>query len=99
MNSAERREAILRLLRKAHQPVTGSQLSQIFGVTRQVVADIAILRAQGEHIMATPKATSSTQADRGLGSGGPSQPAIQVIWTRSVLNWRWWWSWAVRLSM
>ncbi|MGI6150128.1 MAG: transcription repressor NadR [Firmicutes bacterium] len=56
MNSAERREAILRLLRKAHQPVTGSQLSQIFGVTRQVVvADIAILRAQGEHIMATPQ--------------------------------------------
>jgi len=56
MSAAKRREEILKLLKKANRPVSGSQLSQAFGVTRQVVvADIAILRAQGEHIMATPQ--------------------------------------------
>lgn len=56
MTSDERRESIVRLLRAAENPVTGSHLSQAFGVTRQViVSDIAILRAQGEKIMATPR--------------------------------------------
>lgn len=56
MSTAKRREEILKLLKRANGPVTGSQLSQVFGVTRQVVvADIAILRAQGENIMATPQ--------------------------------------------
>lgn len=56
MTSEMRREEILKALKKAHGPITGNQLSQEFGVTRQVVvADIAILRAKGEQIMATPQ--------------------------------------------
>jgi transcriptional regulator of NAD metabolism len=56
MRTAKRRAEILKVLKQAKEPVTGTQLSQEFGVTRQVVvADIAILRAQGENIMATPQ--------------------------------------------
>lgn len=56
MNAEERRGGILRVLRESKQAVTGSQLSDLFGVTRQVVvADVAILRAAGEGIIATPQ--------------------------------------------
>ncbi len=56
MTSEERRESIVRMLRQSQNPVTGSHLSQVYGVTRQViVSDIAILRARGETIMATPR--------------------------------------------
>ncbi len=54
MTNEERRAAILRMLLESHSPVTGAQLSEIFGVTRQViVADIAILRARNQPIVAT----------------------------------------------
>lgn len=56
MTSETRREEILNVLKKAQEPITGNQLSQRFGVTRQVVvSDIAILRARGEQIVATPQ--------------------------------------------
>ena len=56
MTSETRREEILKALKKAQGPITGNQLSQLFGVTRQVVvSDIAILRASGEQIVATPQ--------------------------------------------
>lgn len=56
MNSINRRASILKLLQESQEPVTGGQLSEHFGVTRQViVSDIALLRAQGEDIIGTPR--------------------------------------------
>ena len=49
-------ERILALLEEAEEPITGSTLSSLFGVTRQViVGDVAVLRAQGAGIIATPQ--------------------------------------------
>jgi transcriptional regulator of NAD metabolism len=54
--SHNRRAAILELLMNRHKPVTGSELAQHFGVSRQVIVqDIALLRAQGADIVATPR--------------------------------------------
>jgi len=56
MTKEERREEILSLLEQADAPLTGSALSSRFGVTRQViVGDIAVLRAEGREIIATPQ--------------------------------------------
>lgn len=56
MNSRERRAQILVLLKEAAKPHTGTELSELFGVTRQViVSDVAIMRAAGEQIIATPQ--------------------------------------------
>jgi len=51
---ADRRLALLQLLRERRRPVTGAELAQRFGVSRQVIVqDIALLRAQGADIVAT----------------------------------------------
>jgi transcriptional regulator of NAD metabolism len=51
-----RREALLLQLSQAGGPITGTDLAQRFGVSRQVIVqDIAILRAAGEQILATPQ--------------------------------------------
>ncbi len=55
MDSTRRRAAIKGILEK-ESPVTGSNLSARLGVTRQVIVqDMALLRAQGERILATPQ--------------------------------------------
>ena len=52
----ERRKELIRTLRGANEPVLGSDLAQQFGVSRQVlVQDMAILRAAGTDIIATPR--------------------------------------------
>jgi len=56
MNSESRRKIINELLIKKNNPIKGSSLAEELGVTRQVIVkDIAILRAQGEKIIATPE--------------------------------------------
>lgn len=56
LTSAQRRDAILAYIRNSAEPVTGGRLSEVFGVTRQIiVADIAILKARGESIIGTPQ--------------------------------------------
>ncbi|MBZ2175419.1 transcription repressor NadR [Schnuerera sp. xch1] len=56
MDAWERREKILYTLRKSEKPIKGTKLSKIFGVSRQVIVqDIALLRARGEDILATPQ--------------------------------------------
>lgn len=56
MPKEQRRTQILSLLKKAQAPVTGSNLSRMLGVTRQIiVSDVAVLRARGEQIVATPR--------------------------------------------
>lgn len=55
MNTKERREAIGRLIAGQGGPVTGAQLAERYGVSRQVIVqDIAVLRAAGQNIIATP---------------------------------------------
>jgi hypothetical protein len=49
-----RRKKLLQRLKKSQQALIGSQLAEEFGVSRQVIVqDIALLRAQGEKIVAT----------------------------------------------
>lgn len=56
MNSKERREYILNKLVTDSEPQKGHILAAEIGVTRQVVVkDIAILRAEGKNIIATPE--------------------------------------------
>lgn len=56
MESKERRELLMEKLKANAAPVTGAALAQAFGVSRQVVVgDIAILRAAGVDILATPQ--------------------------------------------
>lgn len=56
MNSKERRENIKQKLMNNIKPIKGAELAKEFGVTRQVIVkDIAILRAEGCSIIATPE--------------------------------------------
>ncbi|SDL33488.1 transcription repressor NadR [Natronincola ferrireducens] len=56
MNSNERREAIVKKLKEENKPIKGTELASCFQVSRQVIVqDIALLRAQGINIIATPQ--------------------------------------------
>jgi len=56
MTAAERRKKILSLLSENSEPLSGSALGQITGVTRQVVVqDIALLRTEGHPIVSTAR--------------------------------------------
>lgn len=56
LNASERREEILNMLSESKLPLSATTLSSIFGVSRQIiVGDIALLRASGLNISATPK--------------------------------------------
>ena len=54
MKSDERRKSIVNLLVSEHKPVSGSELSDKFGVSRQIIVrDISILKEQGFEILAS----------------------------------------------
>lgn len=56
MNAETRRKQILELLSRSAAPVSAATLAGRFSVSRQViVGDIALLRASGEEITATPR--------------------------------------------
>ena len=56
MNSAERREAILKELKNADKPVSATVLANHLSVSRQIiVGDVALLRAAGVDITATAR--------------------------------------------
>ena len=56
MNSEERRENILSILNSSTEPITATALAKKFSVSRQViVGDIALMRAAGHKISATPR--------------------------------------------
>ena len=68
VNADERRSAIQSLLLKSGKPCTGSDLATLLGVSRQVIVqDIAILRARGEAIVATPQGYVMREAAMGPG--------------------------------
>lgn len=55
MNSVERRDEIVNILHEVKVPIKGTEIAEKYNVTRQVIVrDIAILRAKGIDIMATP---------------------------------------------
>ncbi|WP_408956299.1 transcription repressor NadR [Natroniella sp. ANB-PHB2] len=54
METYKRREELLNKLSQESDPITGSDLAEIFEVSRQVIVqDIALLRAKGHKIIAT----------------------------------------------
>ncbi|RDY22533.1 transcription repressor NadR [Romboutsia maritimum] len=56
MDSNERRYRLLQLLNSAKLPLKGNELAKEFSVSRQVIVqDIAIIRASGSEIIATPQ--------------------------------------------
>lgn len=56
MQAKERRQAILEQLRQSNRPVSAGYFAERFSVSRQVVVgDVALLRAAGADISATPK--------------------------------------------
>lgn len=55
MKASERRVAIKRDLNKSNLPIKGMEIANKYGVSRQVIVqDIAILKAEGTEIIATP---------------------------------------------
>lgn len=56
MQADERRKRILQNLQDSEGPVSAGRLAGLFGVSRQIiVGDVAILRAAGSDIIATPR--------------------------------------------
>lgn len=67
MNASERRAHILSRLNKSEQAVSASVLAGECGVSRQIiVGDIALLRAAGETIIATPHGYVMKAKEEGL---------------------------------
>lgn len=67
MQAEQRREAVLDILRQSAQPVSAGTLASRFSVSRQViVGDIALLRAAGAEISATPRGYVVQQSPVGL---------------------------------
>ncbi|HHT85437.1 MAG: transcription repressor NadR [Bacillota bacterium] len=68
MGANERRKRILEILSASAEPVKGASLASRLGVTRQVIVqDIALLRARGEPVLATPKGYTIWDLPRSAG--------------------------------
>ncbi|MGL5346402.1 MAG: 3H domain-containing protein [Peptostreptococcaceae bacterium] len=56
MKASERREKILHILNNLARPIKGDELAEMLHISRQVIVqDIALIRAKGENIIATPQ--------------------------------------------
>lgn len=67
MQAEQRRQAILETLRRSAQPVSATALAARFSVSRQIiVGDIALLRAAGAEVSATPRGYVILRATPGL---------------------------------
>ena len=56
MEGAERRQHIIKMLKRRSKPLSGTELSKKLGVSRQIIVqDIALLRAQNKNILSTNK--------------------------------------------
>ncbi len=67
MRAEERRQAIQKILQQSSQPVSAAALARRFSVSRQVVVgDIALLRAAGADISATPRGYVTVSSPAGL---------------------------------
>lgn len=67
MNAEERRKTVLETLRASEKPISASALAARFRVSRQIiVGDVALLRAGGADIDATPRGYAMRQPVPGL---------------------------------
>lgn len=67
MNATERRNEIRRILQQANEPVSATALAAQLGVSRQIiVGDVALLRAGGAEILATPRGYTCLRQTPGL---------------------------------
>jgi len=67
MDAAKRREGILAMLEKSGGPVSAAALAGDFSVSRQIiVGDVALLRAAGCEISATPRGYVLASPERGI---------------------------------
>ena len=67
MHAEERRQVILNILNHSAQPVSATALASRFSVSRQIiVGDVALLRAAGAEISATPRGYVILPAATGL---------------------------------
>ncbi len=67
MRSEERRAAVLKALREAKEALSASALAERYRVSRQViVGDVALLRAGGEDISATPRGYVLRRGEEGI---------------------------------
>ena len=56
MDGNERREKLLQIIKTSKRPISGSELANMLGVSRQVIVqDIALLRASNINIISTTK--------------------------------------------
>ena len=56
MDSAKRREHIMRELKDSDRPISATKFAKELSVSRQIiVGDVALLRASGEKVLATPR--------------------------------------------
>ena len=54
MSGQERREEIIKIIKSSSQPVAGTELAKVLGVSRQVIVqDMALIRANGVEITST----------------------------------------------
>lgn len=75
MNAAERRTKITQLLTQTHKPLSATALAAQCGVSRQIiVGDVALLRAGGLSVLATPRGYILESA-----SSVPLQPERRVV--------------------
>ena len=55
MNTEERRKNVVKAISSSDSPISAATLAQKFNVSRQIiVGDVALLRAEGTDIVATP---------------------------------------------
>lgn len=67
MTASERRQAILARLTGGSAPISATALAKEYGVSRQViVGDVALLRAGGQPVSATPRGYVLAREDAGL---------------------------------
>nr|WP_205010055.1 transcription repressor NadR [Streptococcus loxodontisalivarius] len=63
MKADQRRQMILENLSGSNQPISASKLAELLGVSRQIiVGDVALLRANGQDILSTPRGYLFSQA-------------------------------------
>ena len=106
MNAAQRRESILKRLSGAEAPVSASALAALLGVSRQiVVGDVALLRAGGAQIDATPRGYQLHPAEKGytaiLACVHSTEDEMRTCipwWTRAASWWMWPWRTACMAS-
>lgn len=64
MDGNERREKLIEFIRNSKKPISGGELAQMLGVSRQVIVqDIALLRASDFDIISTTKGYMLYQTD------------------------------------